>query len=52
MIAADIGWQVTPSIAKPQGFMRREGFGWKGITDRGKNIYFESVNPVRRGSAF
>jgi hypothetical protein len=47
MIAVDIGWRAITSTAKPRGFMRREGFGSKGITDSGKNIYPESVNPVR-----
>jgi hypothetical protein len=53
MIAADIGWRAITSIAKPRGFMRREGFGWKGITDSGENIYPESVNPpTKQGAAW
>jgi hypothetical protein len=53
MIAMDVGWQVIPSTAKHQGIMKRERFGWRGITDSGKNIYLNSVNlPARQGAAW
>jgi hypothetical protein len=52
MISVEIGWRAITSIAKPRVIMRREGFGLRGITDSGKNNDLESVNPVRRVSAF
>lgn len=45
MTAEDIGWRAITSTAKHGVTMRREGSGSKGITDSGKNIYLESVNP-------
>jgi hypothetical protein len=51
MTAADIGWRAIPSIAKPRVIIRREGFGLRGITDSGKNIYLESTDPPTKQDA-
>jgi hypothetical protein len=51
MMAADIGWRAITSTVKLRVIIKREEFGWKGITDSGKDIYLKSRNPPTQQGA-